>query len=79
MLHTASMSAPTPPPPVDPTPTVPHVPYGGAVEPADVAAASAPITPAGVAKGVGQVAVQWGIRAIIVLVIRAIFRAIFKG
>jgi hypothetical protein len=75
--------ADTPPPTglptstVPPVPPVPNVPYGGASgAPATV---SAPITAGGVAKGFGQVAVAWGIRAIVVLVIRAIFRAIFRG
>lgn len=71
MLHTSPVTDPATPPPA--------VPYGDAVTPVDPATVSAPITPQGVAKGVGQVAVTWGVRAIIVLVIRAIFRAVFRG
>ncbi len=71
-----------PPPPTGlPTstvPPVPAVPYGGAVAPVDPATVSAPLTAQGVAKGVGQVAVSWGARAIIFFIIRMIFRAIFR-
>ena len=84
MLHTSPVTtnpADPPPPtgqPTSTTPPVPAVPYGGAVEPADPAAVSAPLTAQGVAKGVGQVAVSWGVRAIVFFIIRMIFRAIFR-
>ncbi len=84
MLHTAPVTqAPADPPPPTGLPTstvppVPNVPYGGAVTPAGHAAATVPFTAEGLAKGVGQVAMSWGIRAIVVLVIRAIFRAVFR-
>lgn len=84
MLHTSPVTqtpADPPPPtglPTSTVPPVPHVPYGGAVTPADPATATAPFSAEGIAKGVGQVAVSWGVRAIVVLVVRAIFRAIFR-
>jgi len=65
------MSSSTPPPP-------PAVPYGGAVTPVDPATVSAPLTPQSVAKGVGQAALSIGIRTVLVFLIRAIFRAIFR-
>ncbi len=77
VLHTPPMSTPAPPP-AEPLPTAPAVPYGGAVEPVDPATVSAPLTAQGVAKGVGRVAVTWGVRAIIFFVIKLIFRAIFR-
>ena len=77
MLHTSSMSTPAPPP-AEPLPPAPAVPYGGAVAPVDPAMVSAPLTAQGVAKGVGQVAVSWGARAIIFFILRMIFRAIFR-
>ncbi len=77
MLHTRLMSTPAPPP-AEPLPPAPAVPYGGAVTPVDPATVSAPLTAQGVAKGVGRAAVSFGIRAIAVLVIRMIFRALFR-
>jgi hypothetical protein len=62
----------------DPATPPPVVPYGGAVTPVDPATASAPITAQGVAKGVGQVAVSWGVRAIVFFILKAILKAIFK-
>ena len=75
MLHTSSMSTPAPLP-AEPLP--PAVPYGGEVAPVDPATVSAPLTPQGVAKGVGRAALWVGIRAIVVLVLRAVFRALFR-
>ena len=46
--------------------------------PVDPATVSAPLTAQGVAKGVGQMAVTWGVRAIIFFVIKLIFRAVFR-
>ena len=77
VLHTRPMSTPAPPP-AEPVPPASAVPYGGAADPVDPAAVSAPITPEGVAKGVGRTAVSWGVRAIIFFVIRALFRAVFR-
>jgi len=71
------MSTPAPPP-AEPLPPAPAVPYGGEVAPVDPATVSAPLTAESVAKGFGRTAVSWGIRAIIVLVIRAIFRALAR-
>lgn len=68
----------TTPPPAEPLPPVPAVPYGGDVTPVDPATVSAPVTAQGIAKGVGQVAVTWGVRAIIFFVLKLIFRAIFR-
>jgi hypothetical protein len=65
-------------PPAAPGQPAPAVPYGGAVTPVDPATVSAPITAQGVAKGVGQAAVSWGVRAIIFFVLRMVFRAIFR-
>ena len=70
-----------PPPtglPTSTTPPVPNVPYGGAVTPADPATIAAPLSAQTVAKGVGQMAVSWGARAIIFFILRLIFRAIFR-
>ena len=75
MLHTSSMSTPAPLP-AEPLP--PAVPYGGEVAPVDPATVSAPLTAQGVAKGVGRAAVSFGIKAIVVLIIRAVFRALFR-
>ena len=77
MLHTSCMSTPAPPP-AEPLPPAPAVPYGGEVAPVDPATVSAPLTAQGVAKGIGRTAVSWGVRAIIVLIIRAVFRAFFR-
>ena len=77
MLHTSSMSTPAPPP-AEPLPPVPAVPYGGEVAPVDPATVSAPLTAQGVAKGVGRAALWVGIRAIVVLILRAVFRALFR-
>jgi hypothetical protein len=77
VLHTALVSTPAPPP-FDATPTVPAVPYGGAVDAADPATVSTPFTAKGVAKGVGQVAVAMTIRTVIFFVLKAILKAIFK-
>jgi hypothetical protein len=71
------MSTPAPPP-AEPLPPVPAVPYGGEVAPVDPATVSAPLTAQGVAKGVGRTAVTWGARAIIFFIIRAVFRALFR-
>jgi hypothetical protein len=71
------MSSATPPP-AEPLPPVPAVPYGGDVAPVDPATVSAPLTSQAVAKGVGRVAVTWGVRAIIFFVIKLIFRAVFR-
>ena len=71
------MSTPAPPP-AEPLPPVPVVPYGGEVDPVDPDAVSAPVTAQGVAKTVGRAAVAIGIRAIIVLILRAVFRALFR-
>ena len=57
---------------------MPAVPYGGAVTPADPAAVSAPLSAQCVAKGVGRVAVSCGVRAIVLLILRMMFRAIFR-
>ena len=72
------MSIPAPPP-AEPSPPAPAVPYGGPLAPADEATASAPVTAQGVAKGVGRVAVTWGIRTVLFLILRAVFKAIFRG
>ena len=71
------MSTPAPPP-AEPLPPAPAVPYGGEVAPVDPATVSAPLTAQGVAKGVGRAALWVGIRAIVVLILRAVFRALFR-
>jgi hypothetical protein len=71
------MSTPAPLP-ADALPPAPAVPYGGEVAPVDPVTVSAPLTAQSVAKGVGRAAVSFGIRAIVVLIIRAIFRALFR-
>lgn len=71
------MSTPVPPP-AEPVPPAPAVPYGGAVAPFDPATASTPITAESVARGVGRTAVSWGARAVIFFIIRAVFRALFR-
>jgi hypothetical protein len=71
------MSTPAPPP-AEPLPPAPDVPYGGDVEPVDPATVSAPLTAQGVAKGVGRAALWVGLRAIVVLILRAVFRALFR-
>jgi hypothetical protein len=74
VLHTSSMSTPAPPP-AEP---LPPVPYGGDVAPVDEATVSAPVTAQGVAKSVGRAALWVGIRALVVLILRAVFRAAFR-
>jgi hypothetical protein len=64
--------------PAEPTPSVPVVPYGGAVDAVDAGSVPTSLSAQGVAKGVGKVAVSIGVRTIIVFLIRAIFRAAFK-
>ena len=77
MLHTSSMTTPAPPP-AEPLPPVPAVPYGGDVAPVDAATVSAPVTAQGVAKTVGRAALWVGIRALVVLILRAAFRALAR-
>ena len=71
------MSTPAPPP-AEPVPPVPAVPYGGDVTPVDEATVSAPVTAQGVAKSVGRAALWVGIRALVVLILRAAFRALAR-
>ncbi len=68
MLHTPPMSQPAAPPP-------PSVPYGP--DPSDPGQ-PATFSPDVTAKGVGNTAVKWGLRILLPLLIRAIFRAIFR-
>jgi len=77
VLHTPAMSTPAPPP-GEPVPPAPAVPYGGAVTPVDPATVSAPITAESVAKGIGRTAASWGARAVVFFIIRAVFRALFR-
>ena len=77
VLHTSPMSTPAPLP-ADPVPPVPAVPYGGDVAPVDETTVSAPVTAQGVAKTVGRAALWVGIRALVVLIIRAAFRALAR-
>ena len=56
---------------------MPAVPYGGDVTPVDEATVSAP-TAQGVAKSVGRAALWVGIRALVVLILRAAFRALAR-
>jgi hypothetical protein len=77
-----------PPPPADsvppaasvpPAPPAPAVPYGpGPGEPADASPFSTTVTAEGAAKGVGRTAVKWGIRILLPLLIRALFRALTR-
>ncbi len=54
------------------------MPYGGDVAPVDEATVSAPVTAQGVAKTVGRAALWVGIRALVVLILRAAFRALAR-
>jgi hypothetical protein len=60
-----------------PAPPPPPVPYGPPPGTAPVAASNS-ITPDVVAKGVGATAVKWGIRILLPLLLRAIFRALSR-
>lgn len=75
------MSQPTPPPtePAAPTPAVPYGPPVGASE--DVvpdAFATIDLSGSSVGKNVAGTAGKWAIRLLLPLLIRAIFRAIFR-
>ena len=78
MLHTPSMSTtPTTPPPAEPIPSVPYGPDASTVAASDATTFADNVTADSVAKGVGRTVVKFGLRALVVLLIRAIFRALF--
>ena len=66
-------STPTPPPPAQPVPSVPYGPAASA--PVD---SSPDVTPTRVARAVGSTAGKFVIRTLVVLIIRAIFRALSR-
>jgi hypothetical protein len=78
VLHTPLVSTTPSEPPAEPA--VPSVPYGPGPSDAgsDPATFSEGVTAESVAKGVGRTALRFGIRAIVLLLIRAIFRALFR-
>jgi hypothetical protein len=76
------------PPPADPPPTeapvpteppVPAVPYGGATAPDDPAVAlSTSVSAEDVGRSVGGTAVKWGLRLLLPIVLRMLFRALSR-
>ena len=65
------------PPPVEPVAPTPSVPYGpGAGDPAAVPTAAATVDLS--RSGLGGTAGKWALRLLLPIIIRAIFRAIFR-
>ena len=78
MLHTPLVSTTPSEPPAEPAPSVPYGPDAATPVGSEPASFSGDVTAESVAKGVGRTALKFGIRAIVVLLIRAVFRALFR-
>ena len=78
MLHTPLVSTTPSEPPAEPAPSVPYGPDAATPVGSEPATFSGEVTAESVAKGVGRTALKFGIRAIVVLLIRAVFRALFR-
>jgi hypothetical protein len=79
VLHTPLVSTtPTEPPAEPAVPSVPYGPDATSTTDSEPATFSGDVTAESVAKGVGRTALKFGIRAIVLLLVRAVFRALFR-
>jgi hypothetical protein len=78
VLHTPLVSTTPSEPPTEPAPSVPYGPDAATTVGSEPATFSGEVKAETVAKGVGRTALKYGIRVIVVLLIRAIFRALFR-